>query len=144
MTIETSLEVSQTRKRHVRPQSPELLVGLVLISDILLVFLAGLLAPALSVTPEASVSTSHAGVVLIAAGFSGALFFALGCYRHEFLFSPIPRVRSVLAAWLVILLLLSAVAGSIAGWSAPPQWMLWWAGIGAGLFAAAVTFRALA
>lgn len=131
MTIESSLAVEPSEGNSGRILSPEFLVGFVFLIDILAIFLSGRFAPALFLAPGADTSPVPASVILIAAVFSGAVLHALGCYRHDLLFSSIPRVRPVLAAWFVMSLALSVFAAWFAGLEAPPPWMLWWAAGGA-------------
>ncbi len=131
MTIDSSLAVGPPEGNAGRILSPEFLVGFVFLIDILAIFLSGRFAPALFLAPGAEISTVPASVILIASVFSGAVLHALGCYRHDLLFSSIPRVRSVLAAWFVMSLALSVFAAWFAGLDAPPRSMLWWAAGGA-------------
>ncbi len=140
MTIDTSIDVAQVEKSKPKPLSPEILVGSVLLMDILLVFLAGLLAPTLTAPAEtllpAGPQPPHELLVLMAAVTSGGVFYALGCYQYPLLFSPTPRIRSVLAAWFVVLLTLLAFAACVTWPVALPGWVLWWAAGGAVLLVA--------
>ncbi len=127
MTIESSLDVIQEKKSHSKPLSPEILVGTVIVLDVFVIFLSGLLAPIFAGAAEIAVLPADELVVLMTAVASGCLFYALGCYRYPLLFSPFPRIRSVLATWISVQLALSGFVAGIAGPSLLPQWMLWWA-----------------